>query len=454
VNIGYLKTFVGNLVQNSTNGSPITIVGDDRYCPTYRELTNGSIIQNWQQGSTPHTDRDGIVVSTTCSNNGLAYAQNQNVDQRDLSLRYTRFNNLSITSSYSGLSECGDSKPLTVNYKYTRTNKFMNSSCSVTSTSTTEDSNCSELTWHATYGTANCTTYTIGKNGTISAASRSDNVYSDVTFRGTNHRSNTLTMQQNALSGDYTQHDSYYYVTTGSSVVPLTDTAFTTCESVQYGAKMMLDKEHWEIRYWKDSCDTEYPSIKKAFDLGSGETVEYSSVTKTWTEVPCPTESQNDRDTIEFTYEESGNVFSGSASFERKCSQTCCSEFSYRVASGMPEIISGISNCGSADTIPIVMEYQCINPKETSWHPYNNGYNVEWTYYSGDKIATFDGFNYTVKENCTKKTRQGTYMARVYVGFLDEPEFSQTFTVRFVQNSGPCANCECDCDMLDIELLT
>ena len=452
VNIGYLKAFVGSFVQD-TNGSPITIIGDDNYCPTYKELTNGTFIQSWQQGTTPRSDRDGIVVSPTCVNNGLAYAQNQNVDQRDLSLRYTRFNSLSVTNNYSGLSECGESKPLATTYNYTRTNKYMNASCVTASSSVTENSNCAELAWHTTYGTADCSNYTIGKNGTVSAASRADSVYSDVTFRGTSYSSNTLSMQQDALSGDYSVLDSYSFVTTGASVVLLTESAFTSCGEVQYGAKMMLDKKKVETRRWKDSCGEEYPDIKKEFESGESETVEYSSVTKTWAAVPCPTESQINRDTIEFTYEENGHVFSGSASFERRCSQTCCEEMEYDVVSGLPSTVSGVSNCGSADTLPFAMEYRCKNPREESGHPFTD-YAIEWSYVRGDKMATFNGLDYTVKENCTNDAREGTYKATIYVGGIDEPLFRETYEVTFKQDAGPCADCECSCDMLDIELLT
>jgi hypothetical protein len=45
VTIGYLKSFIGNDVQDSSNSSPIYISSAyaDTYCPTYSELTGGSI---------------------------------------------------------------------------------------------------------------------------------------------------------------------------------------------------------------------------------------------------------------------------------------------------------------------------------------------------------------------------------------------------------------------------
>ena len=88
ITIGYLKSFIGNEVQNSSNGSSIHVnYSDDTYCPTYAELTGGTFIQNWQQGSTPNGDRDGIVVNATCTGTGSAYANNQLVNQKDLSMK-------------------------------------------------------------------------------------------------------------------------------------------------------------------------------------------------------------------------------------------------------------------------------------------------------------------------------------------------------------------------------
>jgi hypothetical protein len=218
VTIGYLKGIIKDgstyLIQNS-NGSGVDVnlnalpaaKRDDTYCPTYSELTGGSLIPNWSTGSTPNGDRDGIYVNPT-SAVGTGYSSDQVVVQKDLQVKYTRFSSLSISATKTtGFSECGDSTTVSYTHKYVRYTKAMNDSCNIPSSpssSEVSDTTCSELSWHTTYGSvSNCTTYTIPKNGSISANSRTDSVYASVVFRGSTKNSNTLSMTQNALTGAY-----------------------------------------------------------------------------------------------------------------------------------------------------------------------------------------------------------------------------------------------------------
>ena len=116
ITIGYLKSFIGDLVQNISNGQPIYITRtDDTYCPTYGELTGGTIIQTWAQGSTPNGDRDGITVRSTAVLGG-EYASNQCVDERDLGLVYTRFKSFSVSSESCDISQCGGSKAMSYSH--------------------------------------------------------------------------------------------------------------------------------------------------------------------------------------------------------------------------------------------------------------------------------------------------------------------------------------------------
>lgn len=218
VTIGYLKSIIKDgstyLIQNSS-GSGVDVnlnalpaaKRDDTYCPTYSELTGGSLIPNWSTGSTPNGDTDGIYVNPT-STVGTGYAANQVVVQKDLQVKYTRFSSLSISAAKTaGFSECGDSTTVSYTHKYVRYTKAMNDSCNIPSSpssSEVSDTTCSELSWHTTYGSvSNCTTYTIPKNGSVSANSRTDSVYASVVFRGSTKNSNTLSMTQNALTGAY-----------------------------------------------------------------------------------------------------------------------------------------------------------------------------------------------------------------------------------------------------------
>ena len=120
VNIGYLKTFIGDLIQNNS-GETVhideTIWNNSGYCPTYQELTRSTnpVIQNWKQDtSTPNKDTDGISISGT-------YRNDQLVRQQDLSVKYTRINKLEIARNGStNISACGGNATLTYDYKYAR----------------------------------------------------------------------------------------------------------------------------------------------------------------------------------------------------------------------------------------------------------------------------------------------------------------------------------------------
>lgn len=260
VTIGYLKDFIGTYVQNSTNGSPISIQrSDDTYCPTYSELTGGTIIQTWSQGSTPRSDRDGITVNQTWAGGSSGYAANQLVDQRDLGLKYTRFNTLSIARSGSGeISECGGSATLTYTYNHARYTKGMNNSCVTSTSSSSVNSPCGELTYHTTYGSvSNCTSYSIGKNGSFSASPRTDNVYATTTFRGTTRTSNSVDIPQKALTGSYSREKSRWETTTGVTATATSVTSFG-CAGGEYSAR---GTRHYKVtgRYaWVDSCNVEY----------------------------------------------------------------------------------------------------------------------------------------------------------------------------------------------------
>ena len=94
ITIGYLKDFTNGLIQNASgvaqqvnmNALPAS-ARTDSYCPTYAQLTGGSLIpifvnagnHKWSQNV------DGITIKGT-------YDQNQCVKQEDLVATYTRLN--------------------------------------------------------------------------------------------------------------------------------------------------------------------------------------------------------------------------------------------------------------------------------------------------------------------------------------------------------------------------
>ena len=172
VTIGYLKTLIGNNVQNNSGAVVSVNYSDNTYCPTYAELTGGTIIQNHKNGSGGASDDiDGIVVSGS-------YTSLQRVLQEDLSLVYTRWKSFSIAASPTTISECGGNSTLSYSHKYTRTTVKLNSSCVSASTSTeVSDTQNGKVSWNAgSYGSISFPTYTIGKNGSVSASSRSTTI--------------------------------------------------------------------------------------------------------------------------------------------------------------------------------------------------------------------------------------------------------------------------------------
>lgn len=260
VNIGYLKSLIGSNIQNN-NGEVVNVntTQPDTYCPTYSELTGGTLIPNWSQGSTPRSDRDGITVNSTAVLGGT-YKTNQLVDRKDLGVKYTRFNTLTISRSGSGnISECGGNATLSKTYNYTRYTTSMNNSCVTSTTSSVVDGACNELTYHTLTGSVtNCTNYSIGKNGSISSTTRTDKISATTTFRGATKASGVVNITQNGLSGEYSVYDGRTY--TGLTVSPIgtkgTQSNPIGCEGGVFGVTAIAyykDKYHW-----KDSCGTEY----------------------------------------------------------------------------------------------------------------------------------------------------------------------------------------------------
>ena len=318
VTIGYLKDFIGTYVQNSTNGSPISIQrSDDTYCPTYSELTGGTIIQTWSQGSTPRSDRDGITVNQTWAGGSSGYAANQLVDQRDLGLKFTRFNALSITRTDNGgdIWECGGSATLSYTYNYKRYTKTMSSSCSVSSTNTTDNGPCGELTYHTTYGSvSNCTNYSIGKNGSFSAASRTDNVYASTTFRGTTRTSNSVDIPQKALTGSYSREKNRWEETTSVTATATSQTSFD-CVGGPYSARGTRKYNVVGQFAWVDSCNVEYSQTQNR-NISTNQTEDLGTTGGTFGYHDCCEGSYSTSANIQFS---KGGKSSPTITFTQSC---------------------------------------------------------------------------------------------------------------------------------------
>ena len=270
VTIGYLKSFIGTNIQNSS-GAVVYVNTNvlasekrrDDYCPTYSELTGGTLIPNWAQGGTPNGDRDGITVSNPWfgSEPGSPqnYANNQLVDQKDLGLRYTRFLKFSVSSASGDISQCGGNKSVSYVHQYTRYNKSMNSSCAVSTTSATaNDTENTEVTW------TGCNWISVNRSTLVATAVRQPetrkadrrccSVKGQITFRATSHTASTSICQA-ALGGGWNNYEGRHY--TSVTVHPSTTSTFG-CDG---GSFSVTSTGYFYDRYeWKDDCGTIYHS--------------------------------------------------------------------------------------------------------------------------------------------------------------------------------------------------
>ena len=259
VTIGYLKSFIGNDIL-TTAGTPVSVSTSqpDSYCPTYAELTGGTLIPNFVDGGTNKwaSNVDGITI-----NHGSSYSGNQVVKVNDLILTYTRYKSIAVSASSTSLSECGGSTTLGRTFKLTKTIKAMND-CNggVPSTSSSEGSDSAfTTTYSSTQGwlTINGNTATAPKNGTVSSSTLTTEVKASVNYKGATHTSTGVTVSQAALTGAYE--------TTGTTT-PTGMNLIITPSDQKFGCKggnyTITGTGNYYTRYkWKDSCGVVYNNV-------------------------------------------------------------------------------------------------------------------------------------------------------------------------------------------------
>ena len=204
VTIGYIKTFLPNIQKSDgTQYELPSKYSNDTYCPTYYELTGGTIIPTRVVSDFPKDDVDGIKINSTHYGTSNPYTDNQLVDRKDLIVEWTRYSATTIGANKTVMEGCGDSATTTYSSSYRRFTNSMTTNCttatSETTTSVTNDNNtCHVITSSPAYGSVGaCTsyTYTIDANG--SESTRNDTIIGHTTFRGTTHNStNSIVMTQ------------------------------------------------------------------------------------------------------------------------------------------------------------------------------------------------------------------------------------------------------------------
>ena len=429
--IGYLK----NLVNVSGEGNIVSVNNSDNtYCPTYDELTGGTLIANHSDGSTPNGDIDGIIVSGS-------YSGNQAVNQEDISLVYTRFKSLTISASKTtNLDPCGDSSTLSYVHTYTRYTRAMTSDCqtvddpfeavTITSSDVNDTAN-NEVSWSiaaTAYGSISYPTYTIGKNGDgrTTTTPRYDDITASITFRGTTHNSNTIRIRQNGLGGNYVRwysdYDEYYsyddYVISPSSF---------DCNGGTWTGIGYYTRHDWYVYRWQDGCGVYHNDVTTTDD----DT--YTQKTETYN---SGTVSSVDCSTISSTYYDSGSdTYHGHTAY---WSQSC----------------SPCSNCDSVTLSPNSMSWQYDSTSESS-----ATYSYTAAGISNFRTACTDTTNFTVTHNSSTKT------ITVKPNSQNSTLTARTATVTLTYDTATQNNCSktigltqgtqaCDCGGLTIDTST
>ena len=289
ITIGFLNTFIGSDIQDS-NGNATSAAGDNTYCPTYSELTGGTLIQNWKKGTTPNGDRDGIVI-------GGSYAANECVRREDLSMKYTRFKSLDVSASPLKIDACSGCSTLSFTHLYNRYEKKLNGSCEGGASPSVEEAS-DTVSGHVSYSSSNNVfsvsgnQVCVGKNNPNNngrSNSRSTVITAKITFRGTDH-TDTVTITQAGLTGTY----KFWYSTysTHDEGVSCTGGPNFGCAGGSYGATAYYYRDDWDVYRYQDKCGTNYNSDTeqrnrvndqyRVYDTYSGSFSDKTGLCGTW----------------------------------------------------------------------------------------------------------------------------------------------------------------------------
>lgn len=275
VTIGWLKNFIGTKLQNS-NGGTVYVGGsyDDSYCPTYSQLTNGTLIPYRSASSSgPASDTDGITVNSICHATNQSYSSNQLVNIHDMAVCNTRLASFTVSVDTSTISGCdGGSRNLSYTRRFTRTtwdmlNCSSQSTPRETSTSVNDTRN-NLISWDTNRGSivdsssaGSGKAVSIGKNTPSSDAGssyRTLTITGSSTFRGSTS-TDTTSVGQNGVGGEY----KYWYTTQ----VGLTNYRVTCsggpsfgCGGGSYSAAAKHDYKDRTFYRWQDVCGVNYDS--------------------------------------------------------------------------------------------------------------------------------------------------------------------------------------------------
>lgn len=327
VTIGFLREFIGQDIHSSVDDSVITISSslDDTYCPTYSELTNGSIIQCFVRGIRPSQNVDGILVDNICYGTGFDYESNQLVNIQDISIRYTRFQSFSIGVLPTELNACEPEMAMLSSVaSYEVFTKSLSNNCDTTQTSHSAetDTSSSDVAWSVNgFGTIEFPYFIAGTN-LDKEHPREATITGGLVYRGrTTSEDETIT--QRKLTGEYEHLERSYEVLSGIEALPIGSTTHSTCNSVTVSAECIGNYDIRAIYSFVDSCDNVYSG--DVIDVSTGtRSQQLETDTYTFEKVLCPIDNIEEEKTISFNV----SGFTDGVTFTRTCTQTCeCKDY-------------------------------------------------------------------------------------------------------------------------------
>lgn len=291
VTIGWLKNFIGTKLQNS-NGGTVYVGGsyDDSYCPTYLQLTNGSLLPYRSTSSSgPADDTDGITVNSICHATSQSYSSNQLVNIHDMAVCNTRLDSFTVSVDTSTIDGCnGGTRNLSYTRRFTRTTWDMLNCASQetpsSSSSSVNDTRNSLISWDTNIGNITNSSsagsgkaVTVGKNAPSSdsgSSSRTITVTGSSTFRGST-ATDTASVGQSGVGGSY----KYWYTTqVGQTNYRVTCSGGPSfgCEGGSYSAAAKHDYKDRTYYRWQDVCGVNYDSWNYYSDSSTYTATDYT----------------------------------------------------------------------------------------------------------------------------------------------------------------------------------
>lgn len=434
ITIGYLKTLINGVIPIHTEADPK--FANDDYCPTYDELTNGILVAQYVDGGIDHwgDNVDGIIVEGS-------YSANSIVGKEDAIFCYTMFGEANLIVDKTEFDACGDSTYLIVTCGFVKVTRRLSSDCENIETTTYGGD--TGLT-KSFYSTENWLTFSgmtaeAGKNGTVSSSTRTTDVICTVENRGETYSSNTVTITQDGLTGAYESVGTD--ILDNFTARPSTTDTFG-CEGGVFSVDGKADVA--TRKNWIDECGVKYDDV-----YTESRRTEILQEENKFPEIECPTEEYRATSSLTISY----SGVSSSFTFTQDCKQSCCRKTGYICTPECrQEETIDVDSCGDSGNFELDVESYCLDPLDREHtEPYYD-YVVEWELLNGSgDLVQFSGRNnltWTIKENCSHDALQNKATYARIIKPSGSSDVIQECIFNFIQESGRCETCPCDCGTL------